>query len=138
MSRLWGRVDTDPSGRVDTDPSGRVDTDPSGGNPSLGQPHPRPLPEASGRGDSLGQVDTDSSDPGLALHVRTADALPTEIRWGNAWHPIQHIALSWQLDLCWWGARVYRDYYKLLAGGMALVIYHDLLTDNWGIQRVYD
>ena len=36
------------------------------------------------------------------------------------------------------GARVYRDYYKLLAAGMALVIYHDLLTDAWALQRVYD
>ena len=71
----------------------------------------------------------------LTLHVRTADALPTEIRWGNAWHPIQHIALTWQLDLYWWRARIHRDYYKLLAGGMALVIYHDLLTDAWALQR---
>ncbi|MCY3864180.1 MAG: hypothetical protein OXG68_01955 [Chloroflexi bacterium] len=73
-----------------------------------------------------------------ALEVRTVDELPVGIRWGGVWHPIQHIALSWQLDLCWWGARVYRDYYKLLAGGMALVIYHDLLTDAWALQRVYD
>ena len=126
MSRLWGRVDTDPSGRLETDPSG--------GNPSLGQAHP----EASGRDDSLGRVDTDPADPGMALQVRTAAALPAEIRWREAWHPVEHIALSWQLDVCWWGARVYRDYYKLLAAGMALVIYHDLLTDAWGVQRVYD
>ncbi|MCY4061514.1 MAG: hypothetical protein OXG53_04020 [Chloroflexi bacterium] len=78
------------------------------------------------------------SDETAALEVRTRDELPSAIRWKDAWHPIQHIALSWQLDVIWWGARVYRDYYKLLAGGMALVIYHDLLTDNWGIQRVYD
>ena len=48
------------------------------------------------------------------------------------------IALSWQLDVNWWRTRIYRDYYKVLAGGMALVIYHDLLTDAWAIQRVYD
>ena len=108
------------------------------GNPSLGQPHPRPLPEASGRGDSLSRVDTDSSGPGTALQVRTEAGLPVSIRWRDLWHPVRHIALSWQLDVNWWGARVYRDYYKLLAGGMALVIYHDLLTDAWGVQRVYD
>ena len=51
---------------------------------------------------------------------------------------MEHIALAWQLDVNWWGARVYRDYYKLLAAGMALVIYHDLLTDAWALQRVYD
>ena len=75
---------------------------------------------------------------GKALQVRTADALPTALRWKAVWYPIRHIALSWQLDVCWWRARIYRDYYKVLAGDMALVIYHDLLTDTWAMQRVYD
>ena len=98
MSRLWGRVDTDPSGRVDTDPPDAV----------------------------------------TALQVRREDKLPSAIYWQAAWHPVRHIALCWQLDVNWWQARVYRDYYKVLAAGMALVIYHDLLTDSWGIQRIYD
>ena len=75
---------------------------------------------------------------GKALQVRTSDELPAAIRWENAWHPVRYIALSWQLDLCWWRARIYRDYYKVLVGEMALVIYHDLLTDAWALQRVYD
>ena len=73
-----------------------------------------------------------------ALQVRLADGSPVAIRWRGAWQAVEHIALAWQVDLCWWGARVYRDYYKLLAGGMALVIYHDLLEDGWALQRVYD
>ena len=84
-----------------------------------------------------GRVDTDPSQA-EALQVRTADALPTAIGWRGGWHTVEHIALTWQLDVCWWRARIYRDYYKLLAGGMALVIYHDLLTDVWALQRVYD
>lgn len=78
------------------------------------------------------------SDEDAALAVRADDEGPVSIRWRGAWHPVEHIALAWQLDVCWWGARVYRDYYKLLAAGMALVIYHDLVTDAWGVQRVYD
>ena len=62
---------------------------------------------------------------GKTLQVRTADALPIAIRWQEAWTPIRHIALSWQLDVCWWRTRIYRDYFKVLAGDMALVIYHD-------------
>ena len=119
-------------------------------NPPPGQPRPRSYPpsvpslnggqnsEASGRGGSLGRADMDLADPGMALDVRADDELPSAIRWRGAWHPIEHIALSWQLDLNWWNARVYRDYYKVLAAGMALVIYHDLLTDAWALQRVYD
>ena len=75
---------------------------------------------------------------GKRLQVRSADAMPTALRWKDAWYPIRHIALSWQLDVCWWRARIYRDYFKVLAGDMALVIYHDLLTDTWAMQRVYD
>ncbi len=75
---------------------------------------------------------------GKALQVRTDDVQPTAIRWEEAWHPIRHIALSWQLDVNWWQARIYRDYYKVLVKDMALVIYHDLVDDVWALQRVYD
>lgn len=80
----------------------------------------------------------DRKEAAEALQVRLSDARPSAIRWRGRWHPIERIALSWQLDVNWWRARIYRDYYKVLAGGMALVIYHDLLTDAWALQRVYD
>ena len=80
----------------------------------------------------------DPSGEAVTLQVRTREELPIAIRWKDTWRRIEHIALSWQLDVCWWQARIYRDYYKLLAGGMALVIYHDLLTDAWALQRAYD
>ncbi len=48
------------------------------------------------------------------LGVRTRDDIPIAIHWGQAWHPIQHIALRWQMDVNWWRERIYRDYYKVL------------------------
>lgn len=73
------------------------------------------------------------------LDVQTRDDIPIAIQWGSAWHPIQHITLSWQMDVNWWRERIYRDYYKVLTQkGLILVIYHDLLTDLWAIQRIYD
>ena len=75
---------------------------------------------------------------GEALPVRAADGLPSAIRWRGAWHPIRHIALSWQLDVFWWRERVYRDYFKILTRDMVMVIYHDLLDDAWALQRIYD
>ncbi|MCY4072375.1 MAG: hypothetical protein OXG60_13850 [Chloroflexi bacterium] len=73
------------------------------------------------------------------LDVQTRDAIPIAIQWRQAWHPIQHITLSWQMDVNWWHERIYRDYYKVLTQkGLVLVIYHDLLTDLWAIQRIYD
>ncbi len=75
---------------------------------------------------------------GVALEVRAEAGLPTAVRWRGAWRPVEQIALTWQLDVNWWRGRVYRDYYKVLAGETALVIYHDLLRDSWALQRVYD
>ena len=75
---------------------------------------------------------------GKALQVRTDDNLPAAIHWRDAWHPVRHIALHWQLDVNWWQARIYRDYYKVLADGMVLVIYHDLIENIWAVQRIYD
>ncbi len=75
---------------------------------------------------------------GAALRVRTRAGLPAAIHWRDAWREVERIALTWQLDTQWWGVRIHRDYYKLLAGGMALVIYHDRLRDAWALQRVYD
>ncbi|MYD08404.1 MAG: hypothetical protein F4X02_00035 [Chloroflexi bacterium] len=87
----------------------------------------------------LSRGDTDSPEGDAeALEVRLSGARPSAIRWKGSWHPIERIALSWQLDVNWWRARIYRDYYKVLADGMALVIYHDLLTGSWALQRVYD
>ena len=77
-------------------------------------------------------------EKGEALRVRARGDQPSAIRWRNAWRPVEHIALSWQLDVNWWRARIYRDYFKVLVGGSLLVIYHDLLTDSWALQRVYD
>ena len=75
---------------------------------------------------------------GLKLNVQTQGELPTALRWQGVWHPVERISLRWRLDMNWWGPRTHRNYFKLLAAGMALVIYHDLLTDSWALQRVYD
>lgn len=75
---------------------------------------------------------------GLKLPVRTQGELPAALRWNGVWHPVERIALRWHLDRKRWGPRTHRNYFKLLAAGMALVVYHDLLTDSWALQRVYD
>ena len=75
---------------------------------------------------------------GLKLPVRTQGEVPTALRWNGVWHPVERISLRWHLDRKRWGPRTHRNYFKLLAAGMALVVYHDLLTDSWALQRVYD
>jgi hypothetical protein len=52
---------------------------------------------------------------------------------------VQHVANQWRLDVGWWRFRLWRDYYKVVtATGLLVIIYHDLTSDQWGLQRVYD
>ena len=45
----------------------------------------------------------------------------------------------WRVDGEWWRGRIWRDYFRLTtATGLRVVIYHDLLTDEWCLQRLLD
>lgn len=64
---------------------------------------------------------------------------PMFLQWGNTPHLVEKIILFWQFDTRWWEARIYKNYYRvLIVQGTLMVIYHDLLTDTWAVQRVYD
>ncbi len=77
---------------------------------------------------------------GIAIIVTlNAYDLPTTIRWHKTLYPVTHIALVWQVDTNWWRSHIYRDYYRLRIGeGILVVIYHDLITDTWALERCYD
>ncbi len=39
----------------------------------------------------------------------------------------------------WWRVRIWREYFKLTTGtGLLVVIYRDLLSGAWYLQRLYD
>jgi hypothetical protein len=59
--------------------------------------------------------------------------------WKGANHPVDRIANQWRVDIEWWRIRIWRDYFKLATtSGMLVVIYHDLVNDEWYLQRLYD
>ena len=52
---------------------------------------------------------------------------------------MQTIAKRWRVDVDWWRVRVWREYFKLATGtGLLVVIYRDLLSGGWYLQRLYD
>jgi hypothetical protein len=76
---------------------------------------------------------------GVPVEVRLADGLPAQFTWGNRVHPVAGIANRWRVDIGWWRLRVWRDYFKLhTTTGLLLIVYHDLVSDQWYVQRVYD
>ena len=70
-----------------------------------------------------------------------ADALaaPQRFRWQGQTHQVVAITKRWRVDQTWWQQRLWREYFKLSTrSGLLVVIYRDLLTGQWYLQRLYD
>lgn len=65
---------------------------------------------------------------------------PERLLWGGQTHPVAEIAKQWRVNVDWWrGEPVARDYYKLTTtSGLLLIIYCDLHSGAWYLQRLYD
>lgn len=64
---------------------------------------------------------------------------PGSFEWQGHTHPVTGISKRWRVDEGWWRRRVWREYFKLSTGsGLLVIIYHDLLTGRWYLQRLYD
>jgi hypothetical protein len=64
---------------------------------------------------------------------------PDVLTWRNQIHKVDQITRVWRVDLDWWRERVWRTYYKLSTHtGLLIIIYEDLLSKEWFLQRLYD
>ena len=64
---------------------------------------------------------------------------PQVFMWHGHSHRVQAIAKRWRVDVDWWRGRVWREYFKLTAHtGLLVIVYRDLLTGQWYLQRLYD
>ena len=70
-----------------------------------------------------------------------ADALmvPQTVIWRGQRHRVETVAKRWRVDQQWWVRRIWREYFKLAtASGYLVVVYRDLQTGHWYLQRWYD
>ncbi|GIK36980.1 MAG: hypothetical protein BroJett011_08130 [Chloroflexota bacterium] len=68
-----------------------------------------------------------------------AIAAPYAFTWQGQCHVVQEIAKRWRVDQGWWRKRVWREYFKLTTQtGLLVVIYRDVPTGAWFLQRLYD
>ena len=57
---------------------------------------------------------------------------------GNS-YVVTQVLTRWRVDEDWWNNRVWREYFKLITRDNRLVIlFRDLHTGNWYLQRDYD
>jgi hypothetical protein len=71
--------------------------------------------------------------------VSDATQASRSFTWRGRTHPVQGIAKRWRVDVDWWRGRVWREYFKLATRtGLLVIVYRDLLTGDWYLQRLYD
>jgi hypothetical protein len=71
--------------------------------------------------------------------VSDAAQTPRAFTWQGQAHRVQGIAKRWRVDIDWWRGRVWREYFKLTTHtGLLVVLYRDVLTGRWYLQRLYD
>jgi hypothetical protein len=64
---------------------------------------------------------------------------PGELAWQGQPHSIHEIAKQWRVQGEWWRNSHARDYFKVVTTtGLLLIIYRDLQTNHWYLQRLYD
>lgn len=77
---------------------------------------------------------------GLAIEVDAANgAPPGHFIWEGRRHQVTYIARRWRVDVGWWRNRIWRAYYKLSTDtGLLIILFQDLTTGDWYLQRLYD
>lgn len=64
---------------------------------------------------------------------------PIRFTWNGVTHPVERVANYWRADSDWWRGRIWREYFKVATKtGLLVVIYRNLLTDTWHLERLYD
>lgn len=79
-------------------------------------------------------------EQGIPIRVR-ADSLgvPQSFTWEGRRYTVARLTRRWRVDEQWWRGRVWREYFELVTGSRLLaILYHDLASGEWCLQRVYD
>lgn len=77
-----------------------------------------------------------------AIRVETdVEGCPLGFLWRGQKYRIAKILSRWQEHTDWWSdeRKIWRDYLRVdTAEGMLLVMYQDLVTRHWHLERIYD
>ncbi len=75
----------------------------------------------------------------LVQDVQQSEGRPQRLVWQGRSHRVEEITRRWRVQSDWWREPLWRDYFKLTTdSGLLLILYHDLLSEEWYIQRIYD
>jgi hypothetical protein len=64
---------------------------------------------------------------------------PVRFAWRNGEHPVHAVTNRWRVDEDWWSQRIWREYFKLITTtGLLVIVFRDLVSGDWYLQRLYD
>ncbi|MDX1612890.1 MAG: hypothetical protein R3300_01195 [Candidatus Promineifilaceae bacterium] len=68
-----------------------------------------------------------------------ANRAPRRFHWQAQTHQVLEVTQTWRVDVDWWRTRIWRTYFKLSTDtGLLVIIYQDLIDQQWYLQRLYD
>lgn len=71
--------------------------------------------------------------------VSDAQDVPHHFVWQGQQHQVDAITKQWRVDVEWWRSRIWRAYFKLSTDtGLLVIIYQDMQSGQWYLQRLYD
>ncbi len=78
--------------------------------------------------------------PGQPIEIRRSGESPQAFRWEKRWHRVQDVSAHWRVHTLWWTEdEVCRDYWEVTTdSGLLSVLYRDMLSDAWHLERIYE
>ena len=74
---------------------------------------------------------------GKAIEVVMSDEEPAAFRWIRRKHRVRDVSARWRVHTEWWAGEVWRDYWEITTDtGLLCVLFRDLLSDRWFLERV--
>ena len=78
----------------------------------------------------------------IVVETRTdsgSGQIPSQFTWQGQPHVVTEISKIWRVDVDWWRVRIWRAYFKISTDtGLLVVVYQDLISEEWFLQRLYD
>lgn len=76
--------------------------------------------------------------PAAALRVREgAEGIPESIELFGVVSDVQ-VVERWRISERWWPQPIDREYLRVTGPGWLALIFHDLLSGGWFLERIYD
>ena len=75
------------------------------------------------------------------IEVWGGEEMPGGFKWNRTSHRILEVCNRWRVHTLWWepNEMVWREYLKVVTDtGLLCLIYRDVLTGSWYLQRLYD